>query len=111
MRLELALHLAPQALLNGIHEHGCRDPRVAIALALREREVLGHDAGLDGVDARGLEGLGEGRDVGGVVELAALDKTAGPCEDGGDGVGGGLLAALVRAPVAGDGAVGCGRLV
>lgn len=109
VRLKLALQLAPQSLLNGVHEHGCRDPRVAIALALRKREVLGHDTSLNGVDARGLEGFSEGGDLGGVVELAALDKTTGPGKDGGDGVGGGLLAALVLAPVAGDCAVGCGR--
>ena len=70
-----------------------------------DREVLGHLAALDRLDADPLERLGEAHDLGRVVELAAIFEAAGPGEDRGDRVGRGRLALLVHAVVAGDGAV------
>jgi hypothetical protein len=71
-----------------------------------EREVLGHEAGLDGVDAHLLQGraeiyiiieLGQVRIV---VELGAMGKAARPGEDLRDGVGRGRVALLVFAVMA-----------
>src|SRR6478752_5544853 len=45
---------------------------VRLVRADQEREVLGHLAALDGLDADALEGLGELRDLGGAVHLAAV---------------------------------------
>lgn len=76
-------------------------------LATGEGKILGHDAvNIDSVDAGLLKALGIGNDIGGVVELATLDETTGPGEDGGNGVGGGLVTLLVLTVVASDGAVG-----
>jgi len=86
------------------------DVIAALELAFRagdaQGEVLGHDALLDSLDAGGLEGrgeLGQGRVV---VELGTVRKAAGPRKDRRDRVGRGLLALLVQAVVARDGAVG-----
>ena len=78
----------------------------ALVGADQEREVLGHVAGFDGVDADLLQRLGELRELGVVVELGAVGEAAGPGEDRGDRVGRGLLALLVLAVVAGHRAVG-----
>src|SRR5690554_3396414 len=59
-----------------------------------EREVLGHLAALDRSDDDVLEGLRELRDLGGVVELAAVHETTGPGEDRRDRVGRRRLASL-----------------
>jgi hypothetical protein len=104
--LQLGLNESLELLLDSVHIDAGRDPRRAVCPALGESKILGHDTVVDGVNARLLELLGEGDELGGVVELAALDETTGPGKDGSDGVGGGLLALLVLAPVAGDGAVG-----
>lgn len=71
-----------------------------------EREILGHLAGLDGLDADALEVERELLEGGVAVELSAVVQAARPREDRRDGVGGGLAALLVLAPVAGDRAVG-----
>src|ERR1035437_7889717 len=63
----------------------------------QEREVLGPLALFDGLDAHALEGLGEGRHLGGAVELAAVLEATGPRIERGDRVGGGRLALLVLA--------------
>lgn len=106
--LQLALGKAVlQAALDGVEVLGGGDVVLATGLAAGQGQILGHDAvDVDGVNAGALEGLGKGDDVGGLVELTALDEAAGPGKDGGDGVGRGLLALLVLAVVAGDGAVG-----
>jgi len=75
-----------------------------------ESEVLSHDSALDGVDASALELLAEVSELLVFVELCAVGETASPGEDGGDRVGGGGLALLVLAEVAGDGSVGSLRL-
>src|SRR5260221_10810127 len=64
-------------------------------------EVLGHEAGLDSIDADLLEGQGEARDLGRAVELAAIVETARPREDRGDRVCRGLLALLMETVMAG----------
>jgi len=69
-------------------------------------QVLGHAAVFDGGDAHLLDGMGELDEVGVVVQAATVLKTTGPGEDGGDWVGGGLVALLVLTVVTGDGAVG-----
>ncbi len=73
---------------------------------ISSRQILGHEAGLDRVDANLLQGgceLGERRVV---VELGAMGKPARPGEDRGDRIGRGLLALLVLAVVARHRAVG-----
>lgn len=93
--------------LNGIHILIRSNIVLTTSLAARQGEILGHDAvNIDSINTGFLEALGKGDELGGVVELAALDEAAGPGEDGGDRVGGGLAALLVLAVVAGDGAVG-----
>ena len=61
----------------------------------KQREVLGHLAALDGLDAYPLERFGELDDIGCVVEPAAIDQAAGPGEDAGGRVGRRRLALLV----------------
>ena len=105
--LELLLEGALEAALDGGHVLRGGDPVLTASLAAGKGKILGHDAiDIDGVNAGLLESLGEGNELGGVVELATLDKTTGPGEDGGNGVGGGLVALLVLAVVASDGTVG-----
>lgn len=84
---------------------------LARVLATGNSQVLGHDAiNVDSVNARLFKALGKGDDFGRLVELAALHQAAGPGKDGGDGVGARLVAFLVLAVVARDGAVGGFRL-
>src|SRR3954449_2912729 len=64
-----------------------------------QREVLGHLARLDGLDAHALERLGELRDRRRLVEPAARLQRARPREDRRDRVRGGRLAWLVVAEV------------
>lgn len=105
--LQLLLQRSLQPPLNSIQILIRSDIVLAARLAARQGQVLGHDAvDVNSVDAGLLEALGKGHQLGGVVELAALDEAAGPGEDGGNGVGRGLAALLVLAVVAGDGAVG-----
>lgn len=109
--LQLGLENVLHATLDGVEVLGGGDIVGASRLAAGEGQVLGHDAVLiDSVDAGLLEGLGKGDNLGGVVELAALNETTGPGEDGGDGVGRRLVALLVLTVVTSDGAVGSLRL-
>ena len=66
----------------------------------QQREVLGHEAGLDRIDADLLQRLGELRQFLVVVELGAVGEALRPSEDRGDRVGRGFLALLVFAIVA-----------
>src|ERR671916_380960 len=68
-----------------------------LVLADQDRQVLGHLAALDGLDANPLKRLGEGGDVRRVVEFTAVGQAARPGEDGSDRVGRGLAAFLVLA--------------
>ena len=109
--LELLLEGALETALDGGHVLRGGDPVITAGLAAGKGEILGHDAiDIDGVNAGLLESLSEGNELRGFVELATLDETTGPGEDGGNGVGGGLVALLVLAVVAGDGTVGSLRL-
>mmetsp|Transcript_23347 Transcript_23347/g.41465 ORF Transcript_23347/g.41465 Transcript_23347/m.41465 type:complete len:377 (+) Transcript_23347:275-1405(+) len=69
-------------------------------------QILGHKASFDGLDDRGLKVSGELDKLRVAVELSTVSKTAGPGEDGGDGVGGGGTTLLVLAPVTSDSTVG-----
>ena len=70
-----------------------------------EGQILGHEAGLHGLNAHLLEGIAELGELVVVVELGPPGKTARPGEDRGDGVGRGLATLLVDAVVTGHGAV------
>src|ERR1700726_1254176 len=61
----------------------------------QEREILGHEAGLDGFDTDLLQRRSELLQFGIVVELGAVRQAASPGEDRGDRVGRGLLALLM----------------
>ena len=76
-----------------------------LVVADEQREVLGHLAALHRLHADALERLGERRHVGRAVHPPAVCEPARPREDRRDRVGGGRLALLVLAEVAGDGAV------
>ena len=68
-------------------------------------KVFGHVAGLDRRHAHLLQRIGEFLQLRGVVELGPMRQPAGPGKDRGDRIGRSLLAALMLAEVAGDGAV------
>ena len=70
-------------------------------------------ARLDGFDDHVFESLGKLGNLRGAIQLGSVHQTAGPREDRGDWVCGGLLALLPLAVVAGNGAVGsfCERLL
>ena len=96
-------HRLLQVLVDLVEEAGGRQP--LLVGADEEREVLGHEAGFDRVDADLLQRARELRQLGVAVELGAMGEAARPGEDRGDRVGRGLLALLVLAVVARDGAV------
>lgn len=109
--LQLLLEDVLHATLNGVEVLGGGDVVLAAVLPAGDGKILGHDAvDIDGVNTGLLEALGESDKLGGIVELATLDKTTGPSEDGGNGVGRGLVALLVFTVVAGDSAMGGFRL-
>lgn len=77
-----------------------RDPVAAthVFTLHRQCQVLGHDSvDVDTLDTGRLEVLGEFGELGRVVQLGSEGETAGPGEDGRDGVGRRLLALLVLA--------------
>ena len=80
--------------LEGVEVVGPGD--VGDAALDAEGQVLGHESGLDGLDADVLEGLRELGQVGVAVELGPVGQTAGPGKYGGDGVGASLLALLMK---------------
>lgn len=64
-------------------------------------EILCHDAvAVDDLDASSLEILSPCLESSVAVELCAVNQATGPGEDGGNGVGGCLVALLVLAVVA-----------
>lgn len=68
-----------------------------------KRKILGHDpVFVDNLDACRLEIMAEVTEGVVAVELRAMQEAPGPCEDGRDGVGGGLVALLPLTIVAGD---------
>src|SRR6266566_9972243 len=91
----LCHHRLGQVFRDLVEEAGGRQP--ALVGADQEREILGHEAGFDGIDADLLQRCGELRQRLVVVELGAMRQPAGPGEDGGDRVGRGFLALLMLA--------------
>jgi len=69
-------------------------------------KVLSEVTRLDRVDADLLQRFGEMSQTRILVQLGAMQQSAGPREDGGDRIGGGLVALLVLTIVTGDGAMG-----
>lgn len=105
--LQLGLEQALHAPLHRVQVLGRGNVILAGSLATCKRQILGHDAvDVDGVDARLLEAFSKGYDFRSLVENSTLDETAGPGEDRGDGVGGGLIALLVLTIMASHGTVG-----
>ena len=105
--LQLLLQASLQPPLNSIEVLVRCDPATPVLLSARKCKILGHDAiDINGVNAGLLELLGEDDELGSAIELAALGEALCPGVDGGDGVGRCLVALLVLAVVARDGAVG-----
>ncbi|EMT63244.1 hypothetical protein FOC4_g10013462 [Fusarium odoratissimum] len=87
MRLQLLLEGSLETALNGIHVLVGGDIVLALRLASGKGKILGHDTvNIDSVNASLLKALSKGDNLGGVVELATLDETTGPGEDGGNGI-------------------------
>ncbi len=74
-----AAHFPFQVLHNRLEELLGRHP--GLVGADQQRQILGHLALLDGLDADPLQRFGELRHLGRVVELAAMLQAAGPGED------------------------------
>src|SRR5260221_9103801 len=91
----LCRHRPGQVFRDLVEEAGGRQP--ALVGADQQGQVLGHEAGFDGIDADLLQRCGELRQRVVVVELGAMRQPAGPGEDRGDRVGRGLLALLMLA--------------
>jgi len=70
-------------------------------------KILGHVTSLNGVDDNLLKSLAPVLEFLVAVELSTVVKSLGPCEDGGNRVGGGLAALLVDSEVTGNGTVSC----
>lgn len=86
--LQAGLEVSLQPPLNGGHVLLGSHPGLTLLAATGQSQVLGHDALLvDDVNAGTLQLLGEGDNVGGLIERAALHQTAGPGEDRRNGVG------------------------
>src|SRR5690349_449834 len=80
----LRLHRVREVVGNLVEEAGGRQP--ALVGADQQRKVLGHVAGLDGVDTDLLQREGELRQLRIVVEFGAVAETTRPGEDRGDRV-------------------------
>src|SRR5579859_5681076 len=78
-RLLRQLHRLLEVLIELVEELSGGQP--GLVRADQDGQVLGHEAGFDRLDAHLFQRLGEMRDVGGVVELGAIDQAAGPGED------------------------------
>jgi len=110
-RLQLLLESLLEAALDSVKVLVGGGIVLALRLASGKGKILGHDTvNVDSVNASLLKALSEGNNIGSVVELSTLDETTGPGEDGGNGVGGGLVTLLVLTVVASDSAVGSLRL-
>jgi hypothetical protein len=87
------------------------NPRFTVLASTGQGQILGHDTvNVNSVNNRLLNGLREGHNLGGSIELSSLDQTTGPGKDRCNGVSGGLLALLVLPVVASDSSVGGLRL-
>ena len=68
-------------------------------------QVLGHVASCDRLDDHTLGSLAPVLECSVIVELGTVEETTGPCEHGGNRVGGGLTTLLVDTVMSGDSAV------
>ncbi|ABC91098.1 NADP-dependent isocitrate dehydrogenase protein [Rhizobium etli CFN 42] len=92
-------HRLLQVLIDLVEEGGGREPR--LIGADEQRQVLGHEAGFNGVDADLFQRRGELGKFGIVVELGAVGETTGPGEDRCNRVRRGFLTLLMLTIVAG----------
>src|SRR2546426_10440046 len=72
-------HRLLQVLIDLVEEPGGGEP--LLVRTHQESQVLGHIAGLDGVNAHPLKAVGKLRQCGVVVELGAVRERARPGED------------------------------
>ena len=79
-RGERPSHAVLQLFIEGAQERFGRHP--GLIWADERREVLGHLACLDGIDADAFERFGETDDIGCIVETAAMREPARPSEIG-----------------------------
>src|SRR5262249_51878311 len=91
-------HRLLEVLVHLVEKAGGREP--FLIGADEQREVLGHEAGLDRADGDLLQDRGEFRERGVIIELGAMREPPCPGEDRCDRIGRGLLALLVLAVVA-----------
>ena len=92
-----------QPLVDLVEKAGGREP--SLIGADQQRQILGHEACLDGADHDLFQRLGEAGKLGIVVELGAMLEPAGPGEDRRRCVGRRRSPLLMLPVVAGDGAV------
>ncbi len=93
--------LLGQVLRDSVHELERGQVSAGVGLVVAgdaDTQVLGHVAGLDGLDADVLKALDKLGQLVVLVQLGAMSKAAGPGKDGGDRVRGGV-AALLMDPV------------
>src|SRR5262245_28763853 len=91
-------HSPFQVLIQFVEKLLGREP--GLFRADQDRQVLGHEALLDGFNADALQRLGEALDLRSTVELAPIPEPARPREDRGDRIGRSCLALLVFAVMA-----------
>ncbi len=72
----------------------------------QQRQVFGHGSAFNRFNTYPFKGCCKFRQLRVFVQGSAMGQAPGPGKDRGDGVGGGFLARLVLAVVAGDGAAG-----
>src|SRR5579872_3735605 len=92
-----------QALVDGVQElFGVKEvfSMFDLIAVYADGQVFGHLAAFDGLDTYRFERIGEMDQVLVAVQFAPEGETAGPGEDGGDGIGGSRLAGLVVTIVA-----------
>lgn len=105
--LQLLLQQALHPPLHSVHILCRRNIVLPSSLATRQRQILRHDTiDINGIDTRLLEALRKRHDLRRLIQSSTLYETTRPGEDGGDRVGGCLVALLVLAVMAGDGSVG-----
>jgi hypothetical protein len=105
--LQLLLQKALHPSLNRTQILCRRNIILASSLPARERQILGHNAiDVYSVNTSLLQALSKSHNLWSAVQLSSLYQASCPGKDGRNGVGGGLVALLVLAVMAGDGAVG-----
>lgn len=104
--LQLLLQQALHSPLNRIHVLRRSNIILSPRLPTRQRQILRHDPiDIHGIDTCLLQTLRKRHDLGRLIQSSSLDEASCPGEDRCYGVRGCLVAFLVLAVVAGDGAV------